>query len=73
MQFNIIKNRKGEKILSIKGYKNDEYGEEADDTVFVNLNKLLKDGNNHEDQIVYQTHNPYTRHLDNFKLKLDLE
>ena len=49
MQFNIIKNRKGEKILSIKGFKNDEYGEDADDTVFVNLNKLLKDGNNHED------------------------
>ena len=49
MKFNIIKNRKGEKILSIQGFKNEEYGDEADDTVFVNLNKLLKDGGGGED------------------------
>lgn len=53
MQFNVIVNRKGEKVLKINGFKrrNDAlegYGDEADDrnqeeenTLFINLNRLF--------------------------------
>ena len=52
MQFNVILNRKGEKILTIHGYNEDNfnqdnYGAEDNDnkddkTLFVNLNRLVK-------------------------------
>lgn len=52
MQFNVILNRKGEKILKIEGYNEaniygDLYGVEddgnrEDKTMFVNLNRLVK-------------------------------
>jgi hypothetical protein len=57
MQFNVVINRKGEKVLSINGFKSFEndglegYGseddedknqkEEDDNTLFINLNRLL--------------------------------
>ena len=61
MQFNVILNRKGEKVLTINGFKPKDsdnlegYGsendsnnakEEEDNTLFINLNKVLEKQNN---------------------------
>lgn len=54
MQFNVIYNRKGEKILKIHGFnekngleaygqETDDHEEEEDKTLFVNLNRLISD------------------------------
>jgi hypothetical protein len=40
MNFNLVLNRKSEKVLKIEGFKLDEFGEEK--TIFVNLNKVVK-------------------------------
>jgi hypothetical protein len=67
MEFKVVKNRKGERVLSIVGLKSDEYGDE-EDTIFVNLDKLTK--NKKEDPNLFQTQNPITGSLSQFWLKL---
>ena len=51
MSIEVIKNRKGEKILKVQGFKdiivNEQYGNEGDEddeeqTLFVNLNRLCQ-------------------------------
>ena len=49
MEFVVQKNRKGEKVLTVKGFKDKEpeYGQEdnsdsEDKTLFINLNKLFQ-------------------------------
>lgn len=62
MKFKVIKNRKGESILTIEGFQNEEdlqrralakYGSENDEdsddddkTLFINLNRVIKDQEN---------------------------
>lgn len=55
MQFNVILNRKGEKILTIHGFNEgneNDYGQEDDEknddkTLFLNLNRLFKKQEEH--------------------------
>ena len=58
MQFNVILNRKGEKILTIHGYSEanlqgdlyefEDNENKEDKTLFVNLNRLVKDQNDED-------------------------
>ena len=47
MQFNLVLNRKSEKVLKIDGFKKDEFSEEQ--TLFINLHRAMQNDEKQED------------------------